>query len=105
MNRLAISLILSAFALGASAQTPAPDAAAPVQDKPAEVTVITGNADHSNDRNCLRETGSHIVSRHKKSCVSASGSSYSREDIDRTGTTDLADALRHLDTSVNIRHN
>lgn len=109
MNRIVISLFLSAFALGANAQTqtpaPAPDAAVQTQNASTEVTVITGDADHSNDRHCLRETGSHIANKHKKTCVSANGSSYSREDIDRTGTTDLADALRHLDPSVHVGHN
>jgi hypothetical protein len=104
MNRIVITLILSAFAFGANAQTPAPDAAVQVQNNSAEVTVITGDA-KTNDRHCLRETGSHIVSKHRKSCINASGTSYSREDIDRTGTTDLADALRHLDPSVHVRHN
>jgi hypothetical protein len=105
MNRLVLTLILSAFALGANAQSTAPDASAQVQNKSAEVTVVSGNADQSNDRNCLRETGSHIVSKNKKSCIDANGSSYSREDIDRTGTTDLADALRRLDPSVRVSHN
>ena len=105
MNRIILSLILSVFAFGANAQTPAPDATVQVQDKSAEVTVITGDADKTNDRHCLRETGSHIVSKHKKSCVNANGSTYTREDIDRTGTTDLADTLRHMDPSIHVRHN
>jgi len=109
MNRIVISLILSAFAFAANAQTqaPAPDAAVVVQPQSssAEVTVITGDGDRSNDRHCLRETGSHIAPKDKKTCVNANGSSYSRDDIDRTGTTDLADALQHLDPSVHVSHN
>ena len=107
MNRIVISLVLSTFALGAFAQTPAPDAAVQVQGNSGEVTVVTGDADKVNDRNCLRETGSHIVSKDKdkKTCASTNGRAYTREDIDRTGTTDLGDALRHLDTSVRIQHN
>lgn len=56
---------------------------------------------------CLRETGSQITTRYNsrreerdKQCVSANGRAYSREDIERTGETDLADALRKLDTSI-----
>jgi hypothetical protein len=104
MNKLIVSVLLSASAFAASAQTPMPDASVQVQDKSADVTVVTGT-DRVADRHCLRQTGSHIVSRHKKSCVDANGTSYSREDIDRTGTTDLGDALRHLDPSVRIGHN
>lgn len=56
---------------------------------------------------CLRETGSQITTRYNsrreerdKQCVSAHGRAYSREDIDRTGETDIADALRKLDPSI-----
>ncbi len=63
------------------------------------------------DRNCLRETGSRIVARAnrqadelkdptRRRCVSMSGRSYDRDDLDRTGQTDVADALRMLDPSV-----
>lgn len=108
MNRLVITLVLSAFALGASAQTPAPDAAVQAQNNSADVTVVTGDKDKEkiNDRYCLRETGSHIVSKHKKSCISsANGTAYNRDDIDRTGATDLAEALRRLSPSVSIQRN
>ena len=75
-------------------------------------------ADNANDREavsdhtCLRHTGSRIIAsanaradarkdKSKRQCTSAPGRSYSREDIDRTGAVDLADALRRLDPSVN----
>ena len=35
-----------------------------------------------------------------KRCVAANGRVYSREDIDRTGEIDLADALRKLDPAI-----
>jgi hypothetical protein len=111
MNRLVVSLVLSAFALGANAQSQAPDTTAQSQDKAAEVTVISGADAQVQDRNCLRETGSHIVrsdkdkAKGKSACINATGRSYTKEDIDRTGTTDLADALRHLDPAVHISHN
>jgi hypothetical protein len=65
-------------------------------------------ADHS----CLRQTGSRIIASanaradarkdpSKRQCASAPGRSYTRDDIDRTGAVDLADALRRLDPSIN----
>ena len=115
MNRLAIAVLISAVALGASAQTPTADPV--VQSDPAaqadvnatdanaaDVTVITGN-EKTNDRNCLRETGSHVSSKNRKECINANGTAYSRADIDRTGATDLAEALRRLSPSVSITHN
>lgn len=68
--------------------------------------------DAVSDHTCLRQTGSRIVAsanaradagkdKSKRQCTSAPGRSYSREDIDRTGAVDLADALRRLDPSVN----
>jgi len=58
------------------------------------------------ERFCIRETGSRIVAtrnRSKKSedeCVNAAGRVYTREDIERTGSADLRDALRRLDPSI-----
>jgi outer membrane cobalamin receptor len=58
------------------------------------------------DRFCIRETGSRIVatrSRSKKNdeeCVNASGRVYTREEIERTGSVDMRDALRRLDPSI-----
>jgi hypothetical protein len=55
------------------------------------------------DSNCLTQTGSRISPRadkHGRKCVNAPGRSYSKADLDRTGATDMADALRRLDPSV-----
>jgi hypothetical protein len=59
------------------------------------------------DRHCLRSTGSRIVAAQNRKadqagqrCVSANGRAYTREDLDRTGEIDLADALRKLDPSI-----
>lgn len=61
------------------------------------------------DRYCLRETGSHLSSHlYSKSrdgrkfddCVNASGRVYTREDLERTGSSTTADALRKLDPSI-----
>lgn len=105
MNRLVVSLVLSTFAFAANAQTQTQTNVSG-QNASAEVTVVTGDPAKTDDRHCLRETGSHISSRnkHKKACNNAIGRSYTREDLDRTGTTDLADALRRLDPAISV-HN
>lgn len=56
----------------------------------------------ADDRHCLKYTGSHLAARERRNggCVMASGRSYSREDIDRTGQTDLSQALRMLDPAM-----
>lgn len=55
------------------------------------------------DRNCLRHTGSLIQARDrsgKRDCKPAVGRAYTRDDIDSTGATNIADALRRLDPAV-----
>lgn len=61
---------------------------------------------------CLRSTGSRIAPRRadrntgrgssdkRPACVAANGRVYTREDLDRTGAIDVADALRRLDPSI-----
>jgi Ni/Co efflux regulator RcnB len=105
MNKLVVSLVFSAFAMSAFAQSqtsmPAQSSVAvSVQGQAGEVTVVSAKDDKTVDRKCMRETGSHIVRKDKRACVNAPGDSYSREDIDRTGARDVADALRLLDPSV-----
>jgi hypothetical protein len=100
MNRIAISFVLCALAFAANAQTADSNQKQAVS---AGVTVVTGDKARIEDRNCLRETGSHISSKHRDACVNAPGRAYTRADIDRTGTSTLADALRHLDPAVTVR--
>ena len=58
------------------------------------------------DRFCIKETGSRVVAtrnRNKRAddeCVNANGRVYTREDIERSGSVDLQDALRRLDPSI-----
>lgn len=58
------------------------------------------------DRFCIRETGSRIVATRNRGrsdeqeCVNASGRVYTREDIEKSGSADLRDALRRLDPSI-----
>ena len=107
MNRFALSLVASAFAASAFAQTsvqvqvqtPPPSAVESEQGKTAEVTVITADNDKVVKRKCLRDTGSHIPPKDGK-CMNANGNTYSREDLQSTGAADIGDALRLLDPSV-----
>jgi hypothetical protein len=102
MNRVIISIAISAFAACAAAQTPAPSAAEPAQSKPNEAMHVVADNSKIVDRKCLRETGSHIVRKDRRDCMNLNGNSYSREDIDHTGAVDVADALRLLDPSISV---
>lgn len=105
MNKILISVLLvmgagSAFAQSATVTT--------TDDKgKVETTTITKTAaEKSADRFCLRETGSHLHAittdhnQHAVECAKSPGRAYSREDIERTGATTTADALRRLDPSI-----
>lgn len=114
MQRLALATLLSALVFAAQAQIATPaeaqtgvtDAAAPVAT--AEAAAGAGPAEATlardlNDRHCLTQTGSRISPRADskgRKCISAAGRAYSREDLDRTGAVDLAEALRRLDPAV-----
>lgn len=118
MNRLKISLIslLGAVALTAMAQAAEPQAA-PAAD------TITAQAEEAkkppmSDAYCLRHTGTRITSRAadktadkadanaakartSRTCSNGTiGRAYTRDDLDRTGEVDIADALRKLDPSI-----
>jgi len=54
-----------------------------------------------NSRQCIRETGSHIPPP-KGQCLPVAGNSYSQQDLQRTGATDLGRALQMLDPSVTL---
>jgi hypothetical protein len=56
-----------------------------------------------NERNCIRQTGSHIVFKHGRLCNGQIGSAYTGADIDRTAAFTIADALQSLDSAVQIR--
>ncbi|HEX7368930.1 MAG TPA: hypothetical protein VF284_01440 [Rhodanobacteraceae bacterium] len=53
-------------------------------------------------RQCIRDTGSHIPPP-KGQCLPVAGNSYSQQDIQRTGATNLGQALKMLDPSVTVR--
>ena len=66
-----------------------------------------GQRASASDRFCIRETGSRVTAarnarskRAEQECTTAGGRVYTREDIDRTGSADIKDALRRLDPSI-----
>lgn len=103
MKKLAIALALGLFAAHAHAQADA--AATGAAPAAAETTVITPDAAAvpARDTGCVRATGTRIDKRDKNGCTGAPGESYSREDIDRTGAVDTADALRKLSPRATVR--
>lgn len=114
MKCLAFTAVLLGLAFAASAQTTAPAEHADPQpagpqttdaasaDASAKQDKADAKKDERADRNCLKYTGSRLIRADSKGrhCVNAAGRSYSKEDIDRTGATDLHDALRKLDPAV-----
>ena len=111
MKRLALTAALLCLAFAASAQTAAPAPAEPADPQTTDATPTETSAkqdkadakkDELADRNCLQYTGSRLIRADSKGrkCANATGRSYSKEDIDRTGAIDLRDALRKLDPAV-----
>ncbi|TAN08768.1 MAG: hypothetical protein EPN38_01625 [Rhodanobacteraceae bacterium] len=52
-------------------------------------------------RQCIRDTGSHIPPP-KGQCLPVAGTSYSQQDLRRTGAIDVGRALQMLDPSVTV---
>ncbi|MFC4728261.1 hypothetical protein [Coralloluteibacterium thermophilus] len=125
MNRLSILLICSAFAAPALAQAPEPAPPAgpappvlPVPETPEPVEDFGDGPVHADPvdresaalhRDCVEETGTRIRDtsraaraddpRQARDCARP-GRAYSREDIERTGETDLGRALERLDPAI-----
>ena len=109
MKRLALFALMSCVAFAASAQS---QVDAPAQTTEAQTAVADAVAPEAsqqpvanevNDRNCLKNTGTRITpraDRNGRKCANVTGRAYNRDDLDRTGAVDLADALRRLDPSV-----
>jgi hypothetical protein len=104
MNRLLIFSALLACAGAVSAQS------ADMADEPEEASSSRSAASaktKSSDRICIEQTGSRITrARNARTrdaeheCVAAGSRVYTRGDIENSGETDLADALRKLDPSI-----
>ncbi len=99
------TLVLAGAAHAAQPQ-PAEPQAAPAADA-AQATQQDAKKRHSDDRNCLQYTGTRIThrsaaARDKATCSNNGriGRVYTREDLDSTGRTDIADALRTLDPAI-----
>lgn len=107
MNKLLVLLLAGGFASAAFAQTA--DVEQTLEPGAAAIGAESSDAD-VNDRNCLRSTGSLITAsanakaerkgRKADRCANAFGRSYDRDDIERTGASDVAQALRMLDPSI-----
>ncbi|MDO5611214.1 MAG: hypothetical protein Q4G62_10675 [Pseudomonadota bacterium] len=108
---LIVGLLLSPLAL---AQSPQSNPKADVEPQPATSPSKQRAEANVSDRHCLRYTGSRITADRERrrtrnpqsanqadtpACAAVAGRAYSREDIERTGAVDLADALRRLDTA------
>lgn len=66
-----------------------------------EPTTLHGADSAAIDRTCLQSTGTHIR-RRSGECLPVAGRAYGEADLDRTGRTDLAEALSALDPSINV---
>lgn len=106
MKRLLMTSLLAAAVSMAAAQASEPPA--PVADDAAAQTQMQTPEEAkkaaADQPFCLRHTGTRIVSRantqKQRACSGAIGRAYTREDLDRTGRIDIADALRALDPSI-----
>ncbi len=105
MNKILIP-VLFAFCVGSAFAQSGTVTTTDEKGKVEASTAVQTAAEKSADSFCLRETGSHlhaITNEHSKravECVGAPGRAYTREDIERTGATTTADALRRLDPSI-----
>ncbi len=101
-NVVIFTVTLGLVFAAAAAQARAPSAVS-VPSARESVAAETSSAEQANearnDATCLRETGSRVVRKGQK-CNAGIGRSYSRSDISGTGSLDLREALRRLDTSV-----
>ena len=102
MSRRLLTALLAAAAFAVAV----PATALAQEHEPEEAAAASKKKGSPDDRFCIRETGSRIVATHNRSkkseqeCVSAAGRVYTREDIERTGSADVRDALRRLDPSI-----
>jgi hypothetical protein len=89
LRTLFICAVVSASAVGCSSTPqPRPDTQAAASTTP---------------RPCAPATASRIPARPDE-CSPSPGRSYSQEDVERTGQTNVADALQMLDPSITVHH-
>lgn len=98
-NLVRIALLAAALGAGAaSAQTASDRSRDEAATAAAQTDAKTDPAAQAarKDPNCLTQTGSRVQARGKSACV-GHGRSYDRKDLERTGETDVGQALRKLD--------
>lgn len=98
MTRLLLATALLGLTFGAFAQQSEPEE---------EARMSRADRAAANERFCIQETGSRIVATRnarsrgeREECVNAGGRVYTRDEIERTGSVDVRDALRRLDPSI-----
>ena len=91
IRNILASLLLAGLCGAALADDPVP--------APAPETATANTPPDPDSKLCLRETGSHLRPKQGE-CLPVTGSRYSREDVENTGSVDLSDALRRLDPSL-----
>lgn len=95
-----VSAILLA-GCGASAALSAQDASAAPPSAASSGQSSAQQALRPDERNCIRETGSHIPAK-KGQCLPVNGRSYSQQDLQRTGEPELGRALQKLDPRITV---
>jgi len=98
--------LLTALLAAAAFAVAVPATVLAQEHEPEEAAASSKKKSDPDDRFCIRETGSRVVATRNRSrksdqeCVDAAGRVYTREDIERTGSADVRDALRRLDPSI-----
>lgn len=107
-----LSLLVLGFGLATGAQAQqvinvvpekAPKAAAPALTEAQAAEAAKAEVkDRFADRNCLRHTGSRLLSANGngRKCAIGNGRAFTREDLDRAGGLDLGSALRSLHPGI-----
>lgn len=98
LTTVAIAIAVAGLAFGAAAQDIEPEE---------EAATTRSERAKQSERFCIQNTGSRIVAQRnarskseREECVAQGGRVYTREDIERTGSVDMRDALRRLDPSI-----
>ncbi|NLB59304.1 MAG: Plug domain-containing protein [Gammaproteobacteria bacterium] len=106
MKRLLIA-VSATFAMVAAGAVSGPLAQEAEPEEQAREQAREARKDKEAERFCIQETGSRIIANRnarsnaeRKECVAAGGRVYTREEIERTGSTNLRDALRKLDPAI-----
>ena len=104
MNRFALTLALGLSALSVQAQSePALTASATDGSQDAIVVRSDASARPARYTGCVRDTGTRLRKRDRNGCTGAPGHAYTRDEIDRTGATDVGGAIRKLSPSATLR--